>query len=63
MTDVCCYGCNIPVIGNPVQCEYWELRKNKKHQCLYLEKQTIQPYIIDFCFFFVYCQGGGGGGE
>ena len=42
MTDICCYGCNIPIFWNPVQGEYWELPKNKKHQCPYLEKQAIQ---------------------
>lgn len=33
---------NTPIFWNPVQGEYWELRKNKKHQCQYLEKLAIQ---------------------
>lgn len=41
--NTCCYGCNIAVEWNPVKGEYWELHKQKKHKCPYLQKeQAIQ---------------------
>jgi hypothetical protein len=42
MNNTCCYGCNTPIFWNPVKGEYWEVYKNKKHICRYLEKQQIQ---------------------
>ena len=42
MSNTCCYGCNTPFFWNPVKGEYWEVHKNKKHICRYLEKQQIQ---------------------
>lgn len=38
MNTTNCYGCNTPIYWNPVKGEYWEVYKNKKHKCPYLEK-------------------------
>lgn len=38
MNTTNCYACNTPLYWNPVKGEYWELHKNKKHVCPYLQK-------------------------